>query len=164
MYAIRSYYEVWVTNKSSDFTDSRNILAFQDLAEHDPNIYNQIPDFQENNGLPYPQNIYPNNDANGLYNQMSTTYSDTRHRITSYNVCYTKLLRILFCSVERLLFKSDAKVIAFLKTQNIFLKKSFIFRTVKTSAFLAKALFSSRIPVNQIILRAKSALIRNNFV
>ena len=70
--------EVWVTNKSNNFTDSRNILAFQDLAEHDPNIYNDVPQFQETPGLPYPQNIYPNNDANGLYSQMSTTYSDVR--------------------------------------------------------------------------------------
>jgi len=70
--------EVWVTNKSGDFTNSRNILAFQDLAEHDPHIYNQIPQFQENLGQPYPKSIFPNNSANGLYEQMSTTYSDVR--------------------------------------------------------------------------------------
>jgi len=70
--------EVWVTNKSNDFTESRNILAFQDLAEHNPNIYNNIPQFQANLGLPYPQNIYPNNDANGLYSEMSSTYTDAR--------------------------------------------------------------------------------------
>ena len=70
--------EVWVTNKSNNFTDSRNILAFQDLAEHNPNIYNNISQFQETIGLPYPQSIYPNNDANGLYNEMNTTYSGTR--------------------------------------------------------------------------------------
>ncbi len=70
--------EVWVTNKSNRFEESRNILAFQDLGEHDPNIYNQIPEFQETPGLPYPQNIYPFNDANGLYYEMSTTYSDVR--------------------------------------------------------------------------------------
>ncbi|MCY1718920.1 cell surface protein SprA [Prolixibacteraceae bacterium Z1-6] len=70
--------EVWVTNKSSDFTESRNILAFQDLAEHDPNIYNNIPQFQQTVGLPYPQNIYPNNSANGLYTEMNSTYSSVR--------------------------------------------------------------------------------------
>ncbi len=70
--------EVWITNKSNDFTESRNILAFQDLAEHDPNIYNQVPQFQSTPGLPYPQNIYPNNAANGLYSEMNTTYSDVR--------------------------------------------------------------------------------------
>src|SRR5690606_36487203 len=31
--------EVWVTNKSNRFEESRNILAMQDLGEHDPNIY-----------------------------------------------------------------------------------------------------------------------------
>jgi len=70
--------EVWVTNKSNDRTDARNILAFQDLAEHNPNIYNSVQQFQENTGIPYPQNIYPNNNANNLYNEMSTTYSDVR--------------------------------------------------------------------------------------
>lgn len=70
--------EVWVTNKSNKFDDSRNILAFQDLGEHEPNIYNNIPQFQETPGLPYPQNIYPFNDANGLYYEMANTYSDIR--------------------------------------------------------------------------------------
>lgn len=70
--------EVWVTNKSNNFQESRNILAFQDLAEHDPHIYNNIPEFQQTAGLPYPQNIYPSNAANGLYTEMSTTYSDVR--------------------------------------------------------------------------------------
>ncbi|WP_297099825.1 cell surface protein SprA [uncultured Draconibacterium sp.] len=70
--------EVWVTNKSNDFDDSRNVLAFQDLAEHDPHIYNPIPQFQQNNGLPYPQNLFPSNQANGLYNEMNTTYNSVR--------------------------------------------------------------------------------------
>ena len=70
--------EVWVTNKSNDFDDSRNILAFQDLAEHNPHIYNPISQFQQNNGLHYPKNIFPNNEANGLYNEMKTTYSNVR--------------------------------------------------------------------------------------
>jgi len=65
--------EVWVTNKTSNFTDSRNILAFQDLAEKDPHIYNEIPQFQQNAGVAYPQNS-----SNGLYESMSTTYSDVR--------------------------------------------------------------------------------------
>ncbi len=72
--------EVWVTNKSSNFTDARNILAFQDLAESDPHIYNNIPEFQQNGGIRYPQN-----GSNGLYEAMQTTYSDVRNvsRITS---------------------------------------------------------------------------------
>jgi len=78
--------EVWVTNKSSNFKEARNILAFMDLAEHegnDPNnprgnIYNNVGAFQENSGLQYPENIYPFNDANGLYQQMFTKYSGIR--------------------------------------------------------------------------------------
>lgn len=77
--------EVWVTNKSSDFTDSRHILALQDLGEHEPYIYNELSQFGENLGLPYPLSIYPDNKANGLYSEMSTTYVDVRQveRITS---------------------------------------------------------------------------------
>lgn len=70
--------EVWVTNKSNRFEESRNILALQDLGEHEPNIYNNVPQFGETQGLPYPQNLYPFNDANGLYYQMANTYSDVR--------------------------------------------------------------------------------------
>ena len=71
--------EIWVTNKSSNFTEARNLLALQDLGEHNPNIYNKIPQFQETPGLPYPQNLYPFNDANGLYYEMANTYSDVRY-------------------------------------------------------------------------------------
>ena len=70
--------EVWVTNKSSNFTSSRNILAFMDLGEHDPNIYNKVGAFQENSGQAYPESIFPFNGANGLYNQISTNYSGVR--------------------------------------------------------------------------------------
>jgi len=70
--------EVWITNKSSNFNDSRNLIALQDLGEKEPNIYNEIPDFQETIGLPYPDNLYPSNEANGLYQQMSTTYNAIR--------------------------------------------------------------------------------------
>ncbi len=70
--------EIWVTNKSNNFTESRNILAFQDLGEHGQHIYNEIPSFQENTGLPYPENIFPLNNANGLYSEMTSTYSQIR--------------------------------------------------------------------------------------
>src|SRR6056297_2324312 len=68
--------EVWVTNKSNDFEEARNILAFQDLGEHEPHIFNEIPAFQETSGLPSPDNVFPHNDANGLYYEMTTTYND----------------------------------------------------------------------------------------
>ena len=71
--------EVWVTNKSGNFSESRNILGFQDLAEHNPNIFNQIPAFQEILGLPYPENVFPHNDANGLYYEITNTYSGVRN-------------------------------------------------------------------------------------
>ena len=70
--------EVWVTNKTSNFSDARNILAFQDLGEHQENIYNNIPAFQESPGLPYPENIYPHSAANGLYSEMANTYNGIR--------------------------------------------------------------------------------------
>lgn len=70
--------EVWVTNKSNNFTESRNIIAFQDLGEHNPHIYNDIPAFRETTGKPYPENVFPHNDANNLYSEMANTYSDIR--------------------------------------------------------------------------------------
>jgi cell surface protein SprA len=70
--------EVWITNKSNNFTEARNILALQDLGEHNPHIYNQIPGFQQTPGQPFPANTFPANDANGLYPEMTTTYSAVR--------------------------------------------------------------------------------------
>jgi len=70
--------EVWVTNKSSNFKEARNILAFMDMGEHDPNIYNKVGAFQENSGFQYPESVYPFNDANGLFEQIKTNYSGVR--------------------------------------------------------------------------------------
>ncbi|HEX7585387.1 MAG TPA: cell surface protein SprA, partial [Prolixibacteraceae bacterium] len=70
--------EVWVTNKSSNFKEARNVLAFMDLAEHDPNISNKIGEFQETSGLSYPETIFPFNGANSLYNQIITKYIGIR--------------------------------------------------------------------------------------
>ncbi len=65
--------EVWVTNKSSRFQQSRNILALADLGEKGENRQNQtIPEFGDTPGLPYPKNVFPSNEVNGLYNQMTT--------------------------------------------------------------------------------------------
>jgi len=69
--------EVWVTNKSSNFKEARNILAFMDLGEHTPNIYNTVVT-QETAGLQYPETVYPFNKANNLYQQMVTTYGGIR--------------------------------------------------------------------------------------
>jgi len=70
--------EVWVTNKSGDYSEARNILALMDLGEHSSNIYNGVPLFGENGGQPYPDNIYPFNDANRMYGELSQNYVDIR--------------------------------------------------------------------------------------
>ena len=72
--------EVWVTNKTNNFQQSRNILALMDLGETGNNKQNQtIPAFGDNPGLPYPANIFPSNNVNGLYKQMSSTYAGIRN-------------------------------------------------------------------------------------
>ena len=71
--------EVWVTNKSSRFQESRNILALMDLGEKGINRQNQtISSFGDTPGLSFPFNTYPGNDLNGLYKEMNTTYSGIR--------------------------------------------------------------------------------------
>src|SRR5665648_354314 len=71
--------EVWVTNKSSRFQESRNILALMDLGERGTNKQNQsIPAFGDTPGLSFPFNVFPGNDINGLYKEMNTTYSGIR--------------------------------------------------------------------------------------
>ncbi len=71
--------EVWVTNKSSHFQESRNIVAFLDLGEYGQNKQNQsIPEFGDTPGLSYPLSQFPNNNINGLYKEMTSTYSGIR--------------------------------------------------------------------------------------
>lgn len=65
--------EIWVTNKSNRFEDSRNVLAFLDLAESQVNIYNTIPAFGQTGPGPY-----PNNDLNGIYQEMVNNYQEVR--------------------------------------------------------------------------------------
>lgn len=58
--------EVWVTNRQNDFDDARDIVAFVDLAEHDPdNISNSYFEPSGNQSIPY-------NNANNLYEDMLT--------------------------------------------------------------------------------------------
>lgn len=59
--------EVWVTNRINDFEDTRNIIAFADLGEQN---------VQEGNPGSGPGTTVPNipyNNANGLYNYLTTT-------------------------------------------------------------------------------------------
>jgi len=68
--------EVWVTNKSSRFEEAsnRNIVAFMDLAENLNHIFNNVPAFQATPGTL----IYPDNDANRLYDQATTAFGAIR--------------------------------------------------------------------------------------
>ncbi|NOY37976.1 MAG: cell surface protein SprA [Chlorobi bacterium] len=65
--------EVWITNKTNKFDNSRNIIAFMDLAEGGSHIFNTIPSFQQSGPGPYPEN-----ELNGLYFQMNNTYNQIR--------------------------------------------------------------------------------------
>ena len=62
--------EVWVTNKTSDYNNPRNIIAFTDIAEN-RHISNPAWSATGNNAIPH-------NNANNLYSQMNTTYSGIR--------------------------------------------------------------------------------------
>ncbi|MBN1250830.1 MAG: cell surface protein SprA [Bacteroidales bacterium] len=65
--------EVWVTNKTGNFENSRNIVGFMDLAENETNTYQQAL------FAPYGSGLYPSNDLNNLYQLMNTTYSPIRN-------------------------------------------------------------------------------------
>ncbi|MBQ2127421.1 MAG: cell surface protein SprA, partial [Bacteroidaceae bacterium] len=62
--------EVWVTNKTSDYNNPRNIVAFTDIAES-RRINNPLWNSNGNSTIPH-------NNANDLYAQMTTTYSGIR--------------------------------------------------------------------------------------
>ena len=64
--------EVWITNKNSNFEDSRNFVGFVDLGENQANIHNTALFSQTEPG------IYPANTRNNVYEQMTTTYSNIR--------------------------------------------------------------------------------------
>lgn len=64
--------EVWVTNKTSDYTNPRNIVAFTDIGES-RHISNPMWQSTGNvTGL-------PSNSANNLYSTLNSTYSDIRN-------------------------------------------------------------------------------------
>lgn len=62
--------EVWITNKRANFDQSRNIVAFSDLAEGS-RIFN--PQFTSNGG-----NGNPRNNSNNLYETIVNNYPDAR--------------------------------------------------------------------------------------
>ncbi len=67
--------EVWITNKSSNYEDSRNIVAFMDLAEKDENIY--ADDLF--NRDPSQTGDHPRNALNNQYEMMTGVYSGIRN-------------------------------------------------------------------------------------
>ena len=62
--------EVWVTNKTSDYNNPRNIVAFTDIGES-RHISNAMWTGNGGNGIPA-------NEANNLYAQMNSTYAGIR--------------------------------------------------------------------------------------
>ncbi len=64
--------EVWVTNKTSNFENSRNIIAFMDLAESQANIYGSWTQ------TPGQLGTYPRNELNNQYGEMTTSYEGIR--------------------------------------------------------------------------------------
>lgn len=66
--------EVWVTNKTGATTDTRNIVAFTDLAEHD-HISNKL-------WVPGGE-TYPTNNANSLYGTLNSTLESARNISTA---------------------------------------------------------------------------------
>ena len=70
--------EVWVTNKSGSYSSSRNILALMDLGEHNDQSYNSVPSFRQSGGQIYPENVFPFNEANQMYTELSGNYPDIR--------------------------------------------------------------------------------------
>jgi len=61
--------EVWVTNKTTNFEQSRNIVAVSDLAEPNPMFYSRDPAQTGNN---------PRNPLNYAYEELTTTHSAIR--------------------------------------------------------------------------------------
>jgi len=65
--------EVWVTNRSGRFENSRNIIAFMDLGENRNHFYATDPSFVVGN------EELPANETNNLYERMVTNYSAIRN-------------------------------------------------------------------------------------
>ena len=65
--------EVWVTNKTGVTDNTRNVVAFLDLAETGENIYNSSFIFPSGTSFP------DNQAANTLYNTLNNNYSSIRN-------------------------------------------------------------------------------------
>ncbi|HKK81361.1 MAG TPA: cell surface protein SprA, partial [Prolixibacteraceae bacterium] len=69
--AVVTKIEVWVTNKTQEFTSSRDIVAFVDLGEPAQHLTNSVPGFE---GVA----SNPGNASNGMYSTLNTNYGDVR--------------------------------------------------------------------------------------
>ncbi|WP_430935689.1 cell surface protein SprA [Saccharicrinis sp. 156] len=63
--------EVWITNRAGDYDEARDILAFMDIGETGGNLYNTTEWGTAASNA-------PDNDANGLYSKVTSTYSAVR--------------------------------------------------------------------------------------
>ncbi|MEZ5070293.1 MAG: cell surface protein SprA [Bacteroidales bacterium] len=63
--------EVWVTNKTTNFQDSRNIVVVNDLGE-------AVPRFDPFDPVVGQSGEYPRNEKNNAYELLTTTYGDIR--------------------------------------------------------------------------------------
>ncbi len=61
--------EIWVTNKTTNFEQSRNIVAVNDLAEPNPMFYSRDP---------AQMGDYPRNQLNHAYEELTTTHASIR--------------------------------------------------------------------------------------
>jgi len=64
--------EVWVTNKTSNFQDARDVVAFMDLGANTNHI------FADGFVVGNPNNDLPDNNTNNLYDLMTSSYSGIR--------------------------------------------------------------------------------------
>lgn len=72
--------EVWVTNKTSIYDNTRNIVPFQGLGENAATYTAKYPGGQTFIGDPVPGTAgqFPHNNNNNLYNKLTTTYNGVR--------------------------------------------------------------------------------------
>ena len=100
MYAIRSYYDGAMTNHLGDMQNSKAIIIFgANPASNHPVAMQHILKAKEQNGakIIVVDPRYTKTAAKSdIYCRIRTGT-----RITSYNVCYTKLLRVTFYSICR---------------------------------------------------------------
>ena len=66
--------EVWLTNKTGNFTNARNTIALMDLAESKDYIYNKLSEFQQN-VFTSPGDFLPHNEISKIYSSIINNYN-----------------------------------------------------------------------------------------